>query len=170
MLRVYVCASVCIMFISWRIRIMDPRGDIKYFYIEGGNPWKIFVCVYPCATTIHAPCTANNSFEYPRYWTIGHHFHRFSNDHPPFFPSTPRRVHQRPTKEKIIEERNAAVEQIFRDPNAFSLSLSLNFSCFHDGEPLRERRRNDFYRRGTYKGTIRFLCVSLSTMVDYRKV
>lgn len=93
----------------------------KIFLYRGGKPMEN-ICV--CATTIHAPCTANNSFEYPRYWTIGHHFHRFSNDHPPFFPSTPRRVHQRPTKEKIIEERNAAVEQIFRDPNAFSLSLS----------------------------------------------
>ena len=54
---VYVCASVCIMFISWRIRIMDPRGDLKYFYIEGGKPMEnICMCVPVCdyyTRTVH---------------------------------------------------------------------------------------------------------------------
>lgn len=62
------------------------------------------------------------------------------------------------------------MEQIFRDPNAFSLFFPslLEFFMFSRwrGEPLRERRRNDFYRRRAYKGTIRFLCVLYRRRVD----
>lgn len=62
------------------------------------------------------------------------------------------------------------MEQIFRDPNAFSLFFPslLEFFMFSRwrSEPLRERRRNDFYRRRAYKGTIRFLCVLYRRRVD----